>query len=150
VSAVLELLTLREVAGKLRCSARTVRRIIDAGELRAVRLGLSGKSDRVHPDDLERYMRQTALYRHFDASGRLLYLGISLNHLSRLSEHRADAHWFRSIARIDVEWFDTRSKAERAERKAIKSERPLHNICHAEKPDSLDELRALVAKMPCS
>lgn len=75
--------------------------------------------------------QQTALYRHFDATGALLYIGISLNAVARLAQHRRDAHWFASIARIDVQWHPSRSEAEAAEREAIVAERPLHNITHA-------------------
>lgn len=50
------LLTIQEVAEQLACCERTVRRAIDAGKLRSVRLGKGGKSDRVHPDDLDLYV----------------------------------------------------------------------------------------------
>lgn len=53
---MIRLLTIPEVAQKLACCERTVRRAIDAGKLRVVRLGRSGKSDRVHPDDLDLYV----------------------------------------------------------------------------------------------
>jgi len=74
---------------------------------------------------------KTALYRHFDADGMLLYLGISLNSVARTAQHRACAHWFRDIARIAIEWHDTREAAEGAERAAIRNERPMHNVVHA-------------------
>lgn len=74
---------------------------------------------------------RTALYRHFDAAGNLLYVGISLNAVARLAQHRREAHWFDSIARIDVEWHPSRCAAETAERAAILAERPAHNIAHA-------------------
>lgn len=51
------LLTVREVAQQLRCHERQVRRIINAGKLRAVRLGLSARSDRIHPDDLHQFIQ---------------------------------------------------------------------------------------------
>jgi predicted GIY-YIG superfamily endonuclease len=70
----------------------------------------------------------TALYRHFDSDGRLLYVGISLNVVARLSEHCKTSHWFGSITRIDVERFRSRQAALAAERKAIRTEKPLHNI----------------------
>ena len=70
---------------------------------------------------------RTALYRHFSADGDLLYVGISLNVLSRLEAHRNGAIWFYDIARIEVEWFPSRIKAEYAEHEAIKADRPLFN-----------------------
>lgn len=73
---------------------------------------------------------RTALYRHFDGAGELLYVGISLNAVSRLAQHRLEANWFDEIARIDIEWHPTREAAEAAERAAIKAEYPRHNIAH--------------------
>lgn len=50
-----KLLTLRQAAEQCECSPKTLRRAIDAGDLVAVRLGSSSKSDRIHPADLEKY-----------------------------------------------------------------------------------------------
>jgi hypothetical protein len=50
------------------------------------------------------------LYRHFDKDGRLLYVGVSLNAINRLAEHRA-SHWFSEIATIKVETFEDRAAA---------------------------------------
>lgn len=71
-----------------------------------------------------------ALYRHFDADGVLLYVGISLSAVQRLSQHSASP-WSDRIARVDVERFPSREAAERAEREAIQTERPKHNATHA-------------------
>ena len=73
----------------------------------------------------------TCLYRHFDAEGKLLYVGISLNAVARLYQHSLGARWFRSIARIEVEWHPCRRSAIAAEIGAIQAERPLHNTTHA-------------------
>ncbi len=70
----------------------------------------------------------TALYRHFDAEGLLLYVGVSLRPLGRLCEHRDSSHWVRSIARVTMEWFDSRPEALAAELRAIQTEGPAHNI----------------------
>ncbi len=48
-----KLMTLAEAAERSACSPKTIRRAIDAGQLVAVRLGASARSDRVHPADLE-------------------------------------------------------------------------------------------------
>jgi hypothetical protein len=69
----------------------------------------------------------TYLYRHFDAEGRLLYVGISLSAVHRLAQHRASA-WFASIATVTIETFPSRAGAAEAERLAIQTEGPLHNI----------------------
>lgn len=72
-------------------------------------------------------MAKTALYRHFDASGQLLYVGISFSPFNRARQHNRASDWFASVVRIDIEWLDTRSAAEQAEYQAIKREHPLHN-----------------------
>lgn len=73
------------------------------------------------------------LYRHFDAAGILLYVGVSLSALNRLAAHRRKAPWFWSIARVEISRFDTREQSLEAERTAIVNERPLFNIQHAER-----------------
>lgn len=69
-----------------------------------------------------------SLYRHFDKDGNLLYVGVSINHLARLLQHRVNAHWFKDIATITVEHFETRKECMRAERVAIVTENPAHNL----------------------
>jgi len=70
---------------------------------------------------------ETQLYRHFDKAGNLLYVGVSLDALYRLGQHKSNAQWFSSIARVTVERFPTRGAALAAERIAIQTERPHHN-----------------------
>jgi excinuclease UvrABC nuclease subunit len=77
---------------------------------------------------------RTALYRHFDASGTLLYVGISLNAFQRLAQHRADSHWFSQITRVEIEWLDSRSLALEAEANAITRELPRFNVQRARLP----------------
>lgn len=67
---------------------------------------------------------RTALYRHFDAAGALLYVGISLDTIQRTRQHRQGAHWYERIARIEIEWFSTRPLAMTAEAIAIAKEVP--------------------------
>jgi hypothetical protein len=71
---------------------------------------------------------KTALYRHFDADGRLLYVGISMSAMVRQGQHKRHAPWFLSIATIRLEWYGSRGAAESAERKAIETEKTLHNV----------------------
>lgn len=75
----------------------------------------------------------TQLYRHFDASGTLLYVGISLGVMHRLAQHMSGSPWTADIARVEVMRFETRAEALRAEREAIQIEKPLHNIVHSRK-----------------
>jgi hypothetical protein len=83
-----------------------------------------------YPDALKHISPEPpcALYRHYDKEGTLLYVGISLNPVARLQQHRRGAHWFYDIARIDVEYFATRDDAIQAEAATIVSEHPLHNL----------------------
>lgn len=74
------------------------------------------------------YIGPCAVYRHFDADGSLLYIGVSsdphsrhMGHLSRGSE------WATQVATIKVEWHEDRAAALLAESDAIAAERPKHN-----------------------
>lgn len=71
--------------------------------------------------------RTCALYRFFDADDALLYVGITVNLPIRLRAH-AHKGWHAETRRITVDWFDTEDAAREAERQAIRSERPLHNV----------------------
>ena len=79
-------------------------------------------------------MQATALYRHFNATGQLLYIGISSRPATRTAEHYLRSSWFIEVARIDIEWFGSRLDAEQAEWAAIRHEKPLHNKAFARKP----------------
>jgi hypothetical protein len=70
---------------------------------------------------------KTALYRHFDAEGQLLYVGISLHAIVSLARHKSNARWFDRISTIKVVWFDTRKDALKTEKLAILNERPAFN-----------------------
>ena len=73
---------------------------------------------------------KTALYRHFDAAGVLLYVGISLSAMDRLAQHMRGSDWRDEIANVTVEWFPERSDALTAERIAIADEAPRFNQQH--------------------
>jgi predicted GIY-YIG superfamily endonuclease len=68
------------------------------------------------------------LYRYFDADDNLLYVGITNSPLSRMSQHLRDKGWFAKAARTTYEHFTTRDELEKAELKAIQSEKPKYNI----------------------
>jgi predicted GIY-YIG superfamily endonuclease len=72
----------------------------------------------------------TSLYRHFDAEGSLLYVGISLSWPARTKAHAHGSRWFDMVAKVEIERFDTREAALDAEREAIKREKPKFNIIH--------------------
>ncbi|AXC51054.1 DNA-binding protein [Paracoccus suum] len=52
-----QLLTVKQVAELDSCSEKTVRRAIDAGLLDAMRVGVSGRLLRIHPDAHRAYRR---------------------------------------------------------------------------------------------
>lgn len=72
------------------------------------------------------------LYRFYDALDRLLYIGISLNAATRMSQHKTEKPWWGDVRRVQVTPLGviTRSEAERIERDAIADERPIHNVVH--------------------
>lgn len=74
----------------------------------------------------------TDLYRHFANDGKLLYVGISLSTIARLSQHREASGWYCEISSISIEKFKSREEAIEAEKIAIKAERPKYNIVHKE------------------
>jgi hypothetical protein len=71
----------------------------------------------------------TVLYRHYDSSNVLLYVGITNNPLTRFRQHGwADEVWWPDVAYTTYERdFSTRIELENAETKAILSEKPLYN-----------------------
>jgi hypothetical protein len=71
----------------------------------------------------------TTLYRFWDSEGALLYVGITDRSDDRWAKH-GDRTWWTAVARIDIERFAERRDAEMAEIKAIREERPLHNVAH--------------------
>lgn len=75
----------------------------------------------------------TSLYRHFDADGELLYIGISLSWPVRTKAHAGSSRWFDRVARVEIEQFETREAALDAEREAIKAEKPKFNIIYNRK-----------------
>jgi hypothetical protein len=78
------------------------------------------------------------LYRHFDAAGELLYVGISLSAMSRLGQHAAVSPWAKDITTVKIETLPSREEALAAERVAIKTEHPKFNINHNKPPKLFD------------
>ena len=71
---------------------------------------------------------ETFLYRHFDAEGVLLYVGVSNRWERRLKQHGKTSEWFDQITQVKIEKFLTRQDALDAETTAIQVEKPKHNI----------------------
>ena len=67
------------------------------------------------------------LYRFYDASGDLLYVGITGSVRLRTSRHRTTQPWWDLVATMTVQRFETRAESEIAERIAIRDEDPVFN-----------------------
>ncbi len=76
----------------------------------------------------------TALYRHYDSDGVLLYIGITSSMRRRLREHEGNSDWYERISRITIERYESRDAALLAEKDAICREGPLYNIQWANVP----------------
>ncbi|MER5584084.1 GntR family transcriptional regulator [Streptomyces asoensis] len=74
--------------------------------------------------------KRTALYRLYDSSEVLLYVGISTYPDERLKQHAGDKLWWHHVARQEITWLDSRAEALKAEAEAIANERPLYNGYH--------------------
>jgi len=87
--------------------------------------------------------QRTALYRLFNTSDVLLYVGIAFDPKNRWYEHASTKSWWPEVARKEVEWHANRPTALAAERRAIVAERPLYNIVL-----SVDPMRAPTRTKP--
>jgi predicted GIY-YIG superfamily endonuclease len=81
-------------------------------------------------------VKTNTLYRFYDSTGRLLYVGITSNPVARFRQHRQDKVWWSDVADIKMQHFGSRTDLEMAEKIAIRDERPLWNVMHARKVDS--------------
>jgi len=72
--------------------------------------------------------KKTALYRHYDKDGALLYVGISLSAVARLKQHQGSASWFYDIDYIEISWFKSRALAMMVEAVVVAVEEPKYNI----------------------
>jgi predicted GIY-YIG superfamily endonuclease len=73
------------------------------------------------------------LYRHYDSDDTLLYVGISLNAVARLYQHKKSKH-HEQIKKVKVEQFPSKEDALSAEKDAIVNEKPKYNIMHNDHP----------------
>jgi hypothetical protein len=145
-------LTRTEMCERLRVSSKTLTERVREGQAPAPFLDGTWMLFRVLEWEWALEVQRTSfvvrpkahhLYRHFDESGKLLYVGISLNAISRLVGHKRGSPWVWSVARVEVQTFPTREDAEAAEREAIQTERPLFNATHGDKALRANALRNL-------
>lgn len=72
-----------------------------------------------------------ALYRIRGEASLLLYIGISKHFGQRWWEHAMKQPWWDEMRSLSAdEWYGSRAEARKAERAAIKAERPKHNKHH--------------------
>jgi hypothetical protein len=69
----------------------------------------------------------TTLYRYFDKSGALLYVGITSTRHNRAVQHSKSSRWWRMAKTATLTHYPNRAKAEEAEHQAIVFEHPIYN-----------------------
>lgn len=67
------------------------------------------------------------LYRFYNESGQLLYVGVTNSCSRRWAEHAEVQPWWDQVATIRIERYPDRDAVLRAERWAIHAQRPRHN-----------------------
>lgn len=82
---------------------------------------MTARGQRIEYED-----RPHFVYRHYDAAGRLLYVGLTMNPERRPYE-RGRRPWFDKSVRVDIVGPMSRAEGVKAERRAIADEEPLHN-----------------------
>jgi prevent-host-death family protein len=101
--------------------------------------------------------RRTALYRLYDKTGTLLYIGISHQPEVRFEQHADQKEWWPLVDRREIAWFDDRPSAALAEAAAIRAEDPEHNgtysprrsrksIRHVIAADGIEEISMTLAR----
>lgn len=86
---------------------------------------------------------RTALYRLYDASDQLLYVGITNNLERRWREHRRDRRdtWWPDVTHKVIEWLPSRRAAQAVERQVVQAEKPVYNVLHSpDRPTGLQTI----------
>jgi len=127
----------RAIAGQLGVNYATISRDRRAlGLLGGTIVGLDGRTQHhvfAPPEQSRRRRGRTEellLYRFFDAEGVLLYVGLTYDLVQRFAQHSVERWWWGHWATVTATRYDSRAELEAAERKAIKSEKPLYNEVH--------------------
>lgn len=79
------------------------------------------------PNETDKATRRAAVYRLYDAEGKLLYIGSAYDPAHRSLDHSKTSWWPR-VARREDEWHESRAAAYIAETAAIWSEGPEANV----------------------
>ena len=91
----------------------------------------------------DKYNGRTAVYRLYDRTGQLLYIGITCDLDERWHQHHAEKYWWRDVERKDIVWVNTRDEARAIEYKATRIEKPLYDRLDRNGRLSEEEKRAL-------
>jgi hypothetical protein len=86
------------------------------------------------PDGLTPEPSPTVLYRLYDDTGGLLYVGVSGRWFTRMGEHAASKSWWEDVSMVRRQTWPSRAEALAAEAQAIRAERPRYNITRAADP----------------
>ncbi|MFD9834483.1 GIY-YIG nuclease family protein [[Kitasatospora] papulosa] len=81
----------------------------------------------LHPGARAKGSDESAVYRLFDDTGRLLYVGLSTNPMNRWAAHAEQHAWWPDVANFTVAWYGARVEAAAEEKRAIREESPLRN-----------------------
>lgn len=71
------------------------------------------------------------LYRLYNDTGALLYVGIANSPKLRFGQHAESKRWWWEVTTWTIDWYGSREEAAAAERAAIVSERPAYNVADA-------------------
>jgi hypothetical protein len=89
---------------------------------------------------------QYALYRYFDESDVLLYVGKSGDLAQRNSAHISRSRWMQFAIRSAFERYCTSEEVAEAEREAIRTEHPIFNKQYNDTPEAEERLRAYLTE----
>jgi GIY-YIG catalytic domain len=90
----------------------------------------------------------TAVYRFYDRDCTLLYVGISSNLGTRWASHATVKTWWKLVATRTVAMYGSRDEAEEAEKVAIRTENPVHNVVGRKEPTPKPKPKPPARKAP--
>ncbi|MFD0353638.1 helix-turn-helix domain-containing protein [Streptomyces sp. NPDC127110] len=86
---------------------------------------------------------RTALYRLFDESGHLLYVGVTAHPQNRWKTHRTESSWWDEVRLREIEWLPSRVDALIQEAAEIAARRPRYNKHPGRSTPSAGETRSV-------
>jgi prevent-host-death family protein len=72
--------------------------------------------------------RETAVYRLYDDSAALLYVGITYDTTTRFADHKVNKDWWTDVVTREVRWLPDRDAAWAEEQRVIREEHPRYNV----------------------